>query len=70
MNLIQTNVGAVSPEQLVDELKYLSFAAQRDEGMSAEAFGRLLKMDATEFEARYQRELELAQVEKAFGEAA
>lgn len=57
MNTLPTNIGTVTPEHIVDELIYQSFAAQRSYGMSAEAFGRLLHIDPTAYEARYQSEL-------------
>lgn len=58
---IPTSIGPRTPTQIVDELTYSSFAAHRDAGMSADAYGQMLRRDMTAFEARYQAETEFKQ---------
>lgn len=53
---LKTSIGEVTEAQLIDHLTYCSFKANRGYGMSAEAYGRLLNIDTTAYEARYQRE--------------
>jgi hypothetical protein len=54
---IPTSIGHVTPAQLVSELTYISYATNRDQGMASEAYGRLLKIDVSAYEARYKAEL-------------
>ncbi len=58
MSAIETNVGAMEPEQIVDYLNYCSYRAQRDiHGMSAENAKKLWPQTGEAMEQRYQREL-------------
>lgn len=54
--MIPTSNGFKTPAQIVDALIYSSFAANRDEGMTAEKYGGMLKMDTSKMEAQYQAE--------------
>lgn len=56
-NTIPTSLGVLTPEQVVDQLIYSSFAANRDEGMTPEGYASMFRnfpIDA--YEARYQSE--------------
>ena len=57
-NTIPTSLGVLTPEQVVDQLIYSSFAANRDEGMTPEAYASMFRNFPMEaYEARYQSEL-------------
>jgi hypothetical protein len=46
----------VRASQVISELTYISYASNRDQGMSAEALARLFPSTAAAMEQRYQQE--------------
>lgn len=54
---IPTSLGVVTPERLVSELTYSSYAANRDAGMTPEAYASMFRdFPKAAYESRYQAE--------------
>lgn len=57
MEQFDTNRGPLTPGQIVDELQYISYATNRDLGMTLERLARFFgDIPAQEFERRYRAE--------------
>jgi hypothetical protein len=54
--MIPTNQGEMQPESIISDLTYSAYRFNRDEGMSAEALGRLFPKTGSAMEQRYQHE--------------
>jgi hypothetical protein len=54
--MIPTNRGEMQPESIISELTYSTYRFNRDDGMSAEALGRLFPTTGAAMEERYRCE--------------